>query len=174
MKLYARKTHCVKFTEIASHALFLLLAISSSVLNYRILDINNYIIYAVMGIILIISIFTYSILFSAFLFLIRFFKYHNKKGKGVKYMVIKLFFFLIICITYVIIGQRYLKYSIGCFFILSILVVSLNNPLGIWCCKHCFRRSPGHAPLLSLPMAQRDSRQIQYQRGTTEMYPVIL
>ena len=76
-----------------------------------------------------------------------------------KYMMIKLLFFLIICITLVIISVLavvdfsdfwsllLLIINLVLYFILSISVVSLNHPLDIWCCK-CCRRSPGLAPLL--------------------------
>ena len=87
---------------IASHVLFLFLAIGFSVFFYYNLHILTFyaIICAGTGIILIVL--SYSILFFAFVFLMKFFKYHNNKKKGVKYMIIKLLFLLIICITLVI------------------------------------------------------------------------
>ena len=164
LKLCTHKTHCVKFTEVTSHVLFLFLDISFSVLNYYLFDFqNNYTIYAVMGIILIVFILSYSILFLAFLFLMKFFKFHNKK-KGVRFVVIKIFFFLILCITYVIVtvlADHYwsliilrILHSVN-FFILSILVISLNYPLDMWCCKCCFQRSSSRAPLLPINDTER-------------------
>ena len=175
LKLYARKTHCVKFTEIASHVLFLLLAIPYSVfhLHYYKLDFLNYTLYVENGIFLIAFILSYSFLLLAFAFLRKFFKYHNKKKKSVKHMIIKLLFFLIIfSILYAIIFVFiiHFKQTSHCvsflsvilqfvfYFILSILAVSLNHPLDIWCCKRCFRKSPpSHAPLL--PINDTDGQQ---------------
>ena len=159
LKLYAHKTHCVRFTEIASHVFFLLLAISYSVfhLNYFKLDFPDRIIYLIiMSIILIVFLLSYSFLFLAFVFLMKFFKYHNSKKKGVKYMIIKLLFLLIVFITYAIIVVLVIHFNLTLhfwslllvilhcvfYFILSILVVPLNHPLDIWCCKCHFRRSP--------------------------------
>ena len=157
LKLYAHKNHCVKFTEIASHVLFLFLIISYSVfhMNYYKFDVSNRIINGiVMGVIFIIFHLSYSFLFLAFVFFImKFFKYHNK---GMKYMIIKLLFLLIVFITYttivvlvihfdrLILHWSLLLVILHClfYFILSISVVSLNHPLDIWWCKCHFRTSP--------------------------------
>ena len=165
LKLCVRKTHCVKFTELTSHVLILFLDISFSVLNYYLFDFqNNYTIYAAMGIILIIFILSYSVLFLAFLFLMKFFKFHNNKKKTVRFVVIKIFFFFIICITYVIItvlADHYWSLLVlrllhwVHFFILSILVISLNYPLDMWSCKCCFQRSSSRAPLLPVNDTER-------------------
>ena len=167
LKLYARKTHCVKFTEIASHVLFLLLAISTSVFNCYNSDFLAIYAGILYSIILLAVILSYFCLILAFVYLRKFFKYHNNKKKGVKYMIIKLLFFLIIfmisiIIIYVsfvvlVIHLNQTSYFLSLllvilqcvfYFILSISVVSLNHPLDIWCCKCCCRRSPGHTPLL--------------------------
>ena len=89
---YTSKTDCVKFTEIASHVLFLLLAIFYSVfhMHYYNLVLPNYAIYIIMGVIVMVFILACSFLVLAFIFLMRFFKYHNNKKKGLKYMMIKL------------------------------------------------------------------------------------
>ena len=173
LKLYAHKTHCVKFTEIASHVLFLLLAICYSVfhVHYYKLAFPNYAIYIIMGVILIVFILASSFLFFAFIFLIRFFKYHNNKKKGLKYMIIKLFFLLIIFITFVITFVLLHFYQTLNFlllvilqwvlyFILSILVVSLNHPLDIWCCKCHLRRSPPR----SVPMIPVNNTEFEGQQ----------
>ena len=105
LKVYAHKTHCVQFSEVTSHVLFLFLAIAFSVFFYYNLHILTFyaIICAGTGIILIVlSYFFYLLISFCFLhlfFLMKFFKYHNNKKKGVKYMIIKLLFLLIICIT---------------------------------------------------------------------------
>ena len=105
---------------------------------------------------MIVFILASSFLFLAFIFLMRFFKYHNNKRKGLKYMIIKLFFLLIIFITFVITFVLvHFYHSLNflsrlllvilqwvLYFILSILVVSLNHPLHIWCCKCHLKRSP--------------------------------
>ena len=154
-KLYARKTHCVKFTEVTSHVLLLLLAISYSVFQCK-SDFLNYSIYVEIIPIILSS----SFLILAFAFLMKFFKYHNNKKKGVKHMIIKLLFFVIIfSIIYAIIIVLAIQTSKSHFlslllvilqfvfyFLLPILVVSLNHPLDIWCCKCCF--SSSRIPLL--------------------------
>ena len=164
LKVCVCKAHCVTFTELTSHILILLLDISFSVLNYYLFDFrNNYKIYAVMGIILLVFILSYSILFWAFLFLMKFFKFHNNKKKGVRFVVIKIFLFLIICVTYVIftvLADRYWSLTFRLLhyvhsFILSILVISLNYPLDMWCCKCCFQRSSSRAPLLPSNVTER-------------------
>ena len=176
LKVYAHKTHCVQFLEITSHVLFLLVAISFSVFVYYNLHFLTFYttIFAGTGIILIVL--SYSVLILAFVFLMKFFKYQNNKKKGIKYMIIRLLFFLIIFITLVItfvlavvnvdfsdfwsnvafnntdgtliIQMVLVILQFVYYFIFSISVVSLNHPLDIWCCKWCCRRSPGRAPLL--------------------------
>ena len=159
LKVYAHKTHCVQFLEVTSHVLFLFLAIAFSVFFYYNLHILTFyaIICAGTGIILIVL--SYSILFFAFVFLMKVFKYHNNKKKGLKYMIIKLIFLLIICIalviTFVLAVADFSNFwlfllsiiNLVLYFLLSISVVSLNHPLDTWCCK-CCRRSPDRAPLL--------------------------
>ena len=174
LKLYARKTRCVKFTEVTSHILFLLLALSYSICacsNQKIADFLYYAIYVVMGSIIIVFILSYSFIFLVFVILIRFFKYHNKMRKGVKYMIIKLLFLFIVCITFLItfILALYLYHRLKLrfwsilltalhweiYFILSISVVSLNHPMDIWCCKCCFRKSPSRIQLLPVTEGQQ-------------------
>ena len=155
LKLYAHKTHYVTFTEIASHVLFLLLAISYSVSHIKLDVSRSCIIYVIIiGVVFIVFLLSYSFLFLASVFLMKFFKYHNNKKKGVKYMIIKLIFLLIVFIIYatlVVLLNLTLPFwsllfviLLHCvfYFILSISVVSLNHPLDIWCCQCHFRRSP--------------------------------
>ena len=162
LNLCAHKTHCVRLTEVTSHVLFLLLAIPYSVfhVHYYKLDIPDRIIYVESGIFMIAFILSYSFLFLAFAFLMKFFKYHNNKKKGVKHMIIKLLVFVIIfTIIYTIIIVLVIQTSESLFLsllliilqfvfylILPISVVSLNHPLDIWCCKCCF--SSSRIPLL--------------------------
>ena len=162
LNLCAHKTHCVKFTEVTSHVLFLLLAIPYSVFNvhYYKLDSPDHIIYVDRGVFMIAFILSYSFLFWAFAFLMKFFKYHNKKKKGVKHMIIKLLSFVsILSIMNSIIIVLAIQTSESLFLallliilrfvyylILPISVVSLNHPLNIWCCKCCF--SSSRIPLL--------------------------
>ena len=150
LKLYVHKTHCVKFTEVTGHVLCLLLAISYSVFHCK-LDFLNYAIYVEIIAIILSS----SFLCLAFAFLMKFFKYHNNKKKGVKHMIIKLLFFLIMfsIVALVIRFTQTLSLLLVIlqfvfYFIVSISVVSLNHPMDIWYCKYCCGRSPGHVPLL--------------------------
>ena len=158
LNLCAHKTHCVRLIEVTSHVLFLLLAIFYSVFNVHYYKLD--ILYVESGIFMIAFILSYSFLFLAFAFLMKFFKYQNKKKKSVKHMIIKLLFFVIIfSVIYTIIIVLVIQTSESLFlslllailqfvsyFILPILVVSLNHPLNIWCCKCCF--SSSRIPLL--------------------------
>ena len=162
LNLCAHKTHCVKFTEVTSHVLFLLLAIPYSVfhVHYYKLDFSDSIIYVERGVFMIAFTLSYSFLFLAFAFLMKFFKYHNNKKKGVKHMIIKLLFFVsifsvIYTIIIVLVIQTFESLFLALllvilqfvfYLILPILVVTLNHPLDIWCCKCCF--SSSRIPLL--------------------------
>ena len=157
LKVYAHKTHCVQFLEVTSHVLFLFFAISFSVFFHY--NSHFLIIYTTIfaGACIILIVLSYCFLIIAFVCLMKFFKYHHNKKKGVKYMMIKLLFFLIISITLVVTyvlavvdfwSLWVLMILLALYFVLSVSVVSLTHPLDIWCCKCCCRRSPGRAPLL--------------------------
>ena len=126
--------------------------------------------------IVVFVLFFSSCLIFASVFLMRRFSRNQNIASSIKYMIIKLVFILIMYISFsicTIIAIRlffnfvirdilnftfdetnplklaiYVNVVTALYLILSILVVALNHPLDIWCCKCCCRRSPDRAPLL--------------------------
>ena len=149
-----RSTHkicCVTFSEITSHLVIFLLLLSCYVLLFYHTD-AGYIIFGISWVLFVLFLLLSLVLIFAFAFLIRFFKTHNINRNPLKYMIIKVFF-LLNCIAFIITSViatqlSFLFIQMVLYFILSILIASLNHPLDIWCCKCCCRRSPGRAPLL--------------------------
>ena len=161
VKQFIHKTRCAIFTEVVCH--MLLPAIFIVLTTYTTADvIENSSLNIELGIFLIlIVLFFPSLLIFAFgVVLMKFFRNQNI-ALSIIYMIIKLIFILLIYITFniasiiIAINLEFIDLwlLIICFnvmmvlyFILSIIVVSLNYP--IWCCKCCCRRSPDRTPLL--------------------------
>ena len=175
VKLCTHKIHCVTFSEITSHLVIFLLLLSCYVPLSHYTD-AEYIIIGIYGIVLVLFLLLSFVLIFASTFLIRFFKNHNINKNPLKILIIKVFF-LLNCIAFIITSViarelytfSFLFIQMILYFILSVSVVSLNHPLGIWCCKCCCRRSPGCAPLLPVndtegqqtnPISVRDHRNV--------------
>ena len=157
-----RKTHCVTFSEITCHLLIFLLLASCYVPLYYNTDVG-YIIIEISGIILVLFLLFSFVLILTLEILIRFF---NNYKKPLKYMSIKIVLHLncIALIIKLVIDTYWFALSslfiqmVLYFILLSILIVSLNHPLDIWCCK-CHSRNS--APLL--PVSDTEGQQtIQY------------
>ena len=178
VKLCTHKTHCVTFSEITSHLLIIFLLLLSCYVPLSHYTDAEYIVYGISGIVLVLFLLFSFVLIFASAFLIRFFKNHNINKNPLKILIIKVFF-LLNCIAFIITSViattlytfSFLFIQMILYFILSILVVSLNHqyPLNIWYCKCCCRRSPGHAPLLPVndtegqqtnPISVRDHRNV--------------
>ena len=150
LKLCTRKTRCVTFSEIASHLLIFLLLLSCYVPLYYNTDVG-YIIIEISGIILALFLLFSFVLILALAFLIRFF---NNYKKPLKYMITEIFL-LLNCIALIItlatatywFAFSFLFIQMVLFFMLSILIASLDHPLDIWCCKCHFRNSPQLLPV---------------------------
>ena len=166
LKRWARKPHCAVFTEVVCHILLPVLFIGLTPLLF----LNILLIIGVEIILIVFVLFFSSCLICASVFLMRQFSRNQNIVSIIKYMIIKLVFILITYISFsigtivaiwlflnfVFDKTKPLKLAIyvnvvtALYLILSILVVALNHPLDIWCCKCCCRRSPDRAPLLPI------------------------
>ena len=168
LKLYARKIHCAKCTEVITYISFLLLGILLSLLLYFVFISQIHFVYIIVAGIGIAFILSYSFLTFAFVFLMKFFTDRNQ-STSMKYIFIKLIFILIIYIALVsihiinyILQQKFfwlattliLYLKLVLYFLLSIIVVSLNHSIGVWCCKCCSRKSSNQAPLLPVNVTE--------------------
>ena len=151
LKLCTRKPHCVAFSEIMTHLLIFLLLLSSYVSFYYNTD-AGYLIIEISGITLVLFLWFSFVLTLVLAFLIRFF---NKYMKPLKYNMFTEIFLLLNCIAMIItlaiatywFALSFLFIQMVLYFILTILIVSLNHPLDIWWCKWHFRSSPPLLPI---------------------------
>ena len=174
LKQCTRKSHCAIFTEVVCHVLLsVLFLVLTTLLLYSIYILINYDYYLFNEIYIellsMVPSISFVLFFSSFLiftFLVFLMKIRTHNiALSIICMIVKIAFILIIYIsiniasiivTYLLILDYnnnnyyfwllilYFNAEMVTYFILSILVVSLNHPT--WCCK-CCRRSPGRAPL---------------------------
>ena len=145
------RPHCVMYTEVIIHVLFLLLIILSVTFS---LVFKSCIFYSHI-LLLIVVCFSNIISFLSLAMLvftyIKFFKNPNI-NRSIKYVILKLVFVIIICTILLIVVNTYFMFLyLLSFFFLTLSVLSLNSPLHIWCYVCYLRRSQeSRVPLLPI------------------------